>query len=154
MAMGMDTNQSLFRINWLIDGQLGGCPRPNTPAALAALRSANTGLLISLTAEWQPDLTALARNHIMSLHIPIRDFTPPSPEQAIEVCRAVETALARNQTTILHCAAGKGRTGTLLTAYLIWQGLNPDAAIKKARSVNPEWIETPGQISFLEQFKR
>ena len=154
MAMDMDTNPPHFGISWLIENQLGGCPRPDTPAALSALRTANTSLLISLTDEWQPDLTALARHNIKSLHVPILDYSPPSSKQATEVCQAIEAALSRNQTTILHCAAGKGRTGTLLTAYLIWQGFDPVAAIGKARSLNPEWIETQGQIAFLKQFKR
>ena len=150
----METNLPFAGINWLINDQLGGCPRPDTGAALAALEGANTGLLITLTAEWQPDLTALARHNIASLRVPINDFSPPSPAQATQICQAIEAALSQNRTTILHCAAGRGRTGTLLTAYLIWQGLTPDAAIKKARSLNPEWIETPGQIAFLKQFKR
>lgn len=139
-------------ISWLIEGRLGGCLRPDSDAALVALQSAGTRLLISLTAEWHPDTASLKGLGISSLHVPIKDFAAPTVAQADAVCAAIHTALSQNQPTVLHCAAGKGRTGTLLTAYLIFQGLPAEAAIKKARSLNPDWIETPGQIAFLKRF--
>lgn len=138
-----------FHINWLVPQRLGGCPRPDSPAALQALAAARCGLLISLTAEWAPDVSALNAQGITSLHVPIPDFSAPLTAQAVKVCRAIHAA---ESPVILHCAAGKGRTGTLLTAYLISTGLTADQAIKKARGVYPHWIETPGQIAFLKQF--
>ncbi len=138
-----------FHINWLIPQRVGGCPRPDSPASLRTLKAAHCRLLISLTAEWAPDVPALSAHKIASLHVPIPDFTPPHRAQAIEVCQAIHAA---DGPVILHCAAGKGRTGTLLTAYLISTGLTADEAIKKAQGIYPRWIETPGQIDFLMQF--
>jgi len=150
----MKENHKTPAINWLIENRLGGCARPDSDAALLCLQAANTGLLITLTAEWQPNTKLLASKNISSQIFPIQDLTPPSRSQAVEICQSIDTALGQNLVTILHCAAGKGRTGTLLTSYLVWQGRSPEAAITKARSLYPEWIETTSQIEFLKGFRR
>jgi len=138
-----------FPINWLLPGRLGGCARPDSRAALRSLAAARCRLLISLTAEWTPDVLALKARGIASLRVPIIDFTPPTNAEAETVIRAIR---ATPGAVILHCAGGKGRTGTLLTAYLVSTGLPAEAAIKQARSRYPHWIETAGQIAFLKQF--
>lgn len=50
----------------------------------------------------------------------------------------------------VHCEAGLGRTGTMMAAALISDGLSPSAAIAHIRSIQPGAIETKRQLEFLE----
>jgi len=136
---------------WLQDGLLGGTPKPDN-TALEMLALLRVRLLVSLTQEWQPDVAAINRHGIESLYAPIPDFQPPSLKQAAQICRTVSAATARGVPTVFHCQAGKGRTGTLLAATLVWAGNTAAVAIAETRARNSAWIETQGQIDFLEAF--
>ncbi len=135
--------------HWLRPGLLGGTPLPN---GFAALQKVGTKLLVSLTAEWQPDAALMARHGMRSLYVPIPDFQPPTIAQAKHVCTAAAAYTQRGEAVVFHCQAGKGRTGTLLAAMLIWAGQSAEEAIAETRGANAAWIETEGQLAFLSQF--
>ena len=138
---------------WLQPGLLGGTPKPDG-AALKALGQLGTRLLVTLTQEWQPDSTLIARHGMQSLYAPIPDFQPPALQQAAQICRAASAFTARGAAVVFHCHAGKGRTGTLLAAMLIWAGQSAEAAIAEVRGQNAAWIETDGQLAFLATFAK
>jgi atypical dual specificity phosphatase len=54
----------------------------------------------------------------------------------------------------VHCAEGKGRTGTVLAAYLVYKGLSTDDAIKKVREKRPGSIENMDQENAIRIFER
>lgn len=134
---------------WLKPGLLGGAPRPSD---YAGLRRVGTGLLVSLTAEWRPDRGEIGRHGMRSLYVPIPDFQPPTPLQAMQVCAASSAFTRRGAAVVFHCHAGKGRTGTMLAAMLIWAGQTAEEAIAETRAANAAWIETEGQLAFLRRF--
>ncbi|MBL1437045.1 MAG: tyrosine-protein phosphatase [Rhodobacteraceae bacterium] len=136
---------------WLHPGLLGGISKPDE-AALAGLSQLGVRVLVSLTAEWQPDVALFERYGLASLYTPILDFQPPSFAQAAEICGKVSSYTVRGEAVVFHCHAGKGRTGTLLAAMLIWAGQSADAAIAETRGRNAAWIETEGQLDFLQGF--
>lgn len=53
---------------------------------------------------------------------------------------------------VLHCAAGKGRTGTIAARLLIEFGVEPDAAIRAVRSARLGTIESIVQEQFLRGY--
>jgi atypical dual specificity phosphatase len=120
---------------------------------LAALGRVGISVVYSLTEEWTPDAAAFHEAGLALRHVPMPDRAPPTDVQARDVCRAVETDMAAARAVAFHCRAGRGRTGTLLAAQLIWRGLSPEDAIAQARARNPKWIESEAQEAWLHRFR-
>ena len=88
-------------------------------------------------------------------HIPIRDFYPPTKEQADEAVLFINEMCAEEKPVFVHCTAGIGRTGTILAAYLIAaEKLTADEAIDEIRRLRPGSIETRDQIAFLMEYEK
>jgi atypical dual specificity phosphatase len=76
----------------------------------------------------------------------------PSLTQALDLCRKIERALRDEKVVAVHCRAGLGRTGTILAAYLIWEGHEALDALETVRRVEPRWVQSEPQVAFLEEF--
>jgi len=63
----------------------------------------------------------------------VEDFMPPTFDQMDEFVDYVDRKLGEGKRVLVHCYAGRGRTGTMLAAYLIRRGMDADAAILEIR---------------------
>lgn len=88
---------------------------------------------------------ALARLGLESLHLPILDFSPPTPDQFRKAAAFIDAVNAKGGRVLVHCAAGIGRTGTILAGYLVSTGLDAREAIDRVRALRPGSIETVEQ---------
>jgi len=88
------------------------------------------------------------------LCLPLPDGGAPTLEQANEFVRFVNEQKSAQRPVAVHCEAGLGRTGTMLAVYLISQGDNAEAAIRRIREIEKSAVETTRQILFLEQFAK
>jgi atypical dual specificity phosphatase len=139
------------RGDWLEPERVLGCAYPRDETALAALAWQGIALLINLHERpHRPE--RLACHGLAELHLPVADFSPPSPEQLACGVAAIEQALAGGQRVAVHCGAGLGRTGTLLACYLTRRGRSPAEAIAEVRRLRPGSVETPAQVAAVEAF--
>lgn len=143
--------------SWIEEGQLAAMARPGRQRPLdedlAFLQSAGVSILVSLTEE-SVSKEALARYGIVGLHLPVEDFTPPTLEQMDRFLKQVEEARVEGRAVGIHCTAGKGRTGTMLAAYLVTRGLSATEAVAEIRRLRPGSVETPEQEDRVAEFAR
>lgn len=142
---------------WLKKGMLAGTPQPGLVAELdydlQALKRVGVTKLITLLEKKQ-DSEPLEEYGIENLWFPINDMEAPSIEQALEWCERVDDFMRNGEVVAYHCKAGLGRTGTMLVAQLIWEGLDAFDALEKARRVEPRWVQSDEQVQFLEEFEK
>ncbi|NHI83853.1 MAG: hypothetical protein EAX81_06100 [Candidatus Thorarchaeota archaeon] len=126
-------------------GELFGSALPSSAEDLEELEEAGIDFVISLELISElPDFSELEIEHVT---IPIPDFSSPSDENVIEFIRAVDRALKKRKTILVHCLGGCGRTGTMLALaeIYIYGERDGQTVINKVRSVRPCAIETEGQ---------
>lgn len=140
---------------WLKKGQLAGTPRPgifhDIDYDLKALQRVGVTCLLTLT-EREPEVEEMRQYAIANIWSPIRDMAAPSLTQAVDICKKIDKALLQGTVVAVHCRAGLGRTGTILAAYLIWEGAEALSALETVRRVEPRWVQSEEQVAFLEKF--
>jgi atypical dual specificity phosphatase len=141
----------LKRLTWLEADRLAACRYPRTEKALRELAAQGIAVLVNLHQRPHPP-DALSRHGLTELHLPVPDFTPPTPVQLERGLAAIEQALAGGHKVAVHCGAGLGRTGTLLACYLVKHGSDPDEAIARIRGARPGSVETPAQEAAVRSY--
>jgi protein-tyrosine phosphatase len=146
-------------VYWLIDGLLAGRQGPvQAPWNLEAIRAAGVQIIVSLNTE--PDPAAIAavglRHHSLPM-TPALPIVAPLQElllgQLAPVLKAVHAEVSAGQPVLVHCHAGKDRTGLVLAAYLVrYHGLDVDEAIARVRVVQPIALSAPGYEATARRF--
>ena len=141
------------RGDWLYPDRLLACAYPWGADGLADLAGQGISVVVNLH-ESGHDPARLAHLGLTEVHLPVPDFTAPTEQQLARGVQAIYDALVAGQRVAVHCAAGLGRTGTLLACYLVSTGLDPVTAIERIRKMRPGSIETAGQQAAVEAFAR
>lgn len=127
--------------SWVEQPLFAALAYPDSSDDVAWLRRHGIEVLISLTEtpaprQWVNDAG------IMLVHVPVPDMNAPSEKQLTKILETIQQANAANLGAAVHCAAGRGRTGTVVAAYFVTKGLSAREAIDTTRRLRPGSIET------------
>lgn len=153
---------SFFR--WMVPFQIALSSAPTSQDELMHLASTPVGIrhIITLDVRSSPDEAWLRRASIKHTCIPIADFYPPSIEQVDCIMELLTNP--SNLPVLIHCAAGRGRTGTIAACYIATFGFQSPAgdfqmpqmqasqAIDALRTFRPGSIETVKQEDLVAQW--
>jgi len=142
--------QDFVRTTLMTEGVVASA-YPSSDEELAALVALDVSQLINLH-ERPHAPERLAAHGLTEVHIPVVDFTPPTPVQLQAAITAIEAARSEGRTVAVHCAAGLGRTGTVIASYLTRSGLPAADAIERVRTLRPGSVETQEQVDAVVAF--
>ncbi|MEO9362861.1 MAG: dual specificity protein phosphatase family protein [Nitrososphaera sp.] len=144
------TSDRPSNFGWVLEGKLAGSGMPVTKAEFDW--ACSQGISAIVTVREGPLPEEWVNGSVDYLHLEVDDFAAPEIE---DIERAVEFIDAQPGSVMVHCAAGKGRTGVILAAYLIKkQGLAAQEAIDKIRAMRPGSIQSDAQEWAIEMYEK
>lgn len=126
---------------WVYDGKLAACGLPSSEAQVKWLADHGVKIILTLTesplpSEW------LASAGVSGVHIPLDDHGVPSVEELRDAATFIADQMRKGNVIAVHCLAGKGRTGSVLAAYMIgYEDMNARGAIELIRRKRPGSVE-------------
>ena len=141
---------------WLVPGRLAGAPQPGVVQPmdfdLKALRGCGVTVLITLTENDLPQ-EPLQRHGLRNLHLPVRDHESPTVAQIQMLLARMSAMLRAGEVLAVHCLAGLGRTGTVLAAWLVREGLTADEALRRVRLIDAQYVQSQAQEDLLYAYE-
>jgi protein-tyrosine phosphatase len=140
-------------------GALGLCALPGRGGAvdadLAQIIDFSPALVLSLAPaeELAADGVSDLRERLSEVgigwrHFPIKDFDIPAPEAEAQwnlIASEIHDTLDTGGRVVIHCKAGRGRTGAAALRLMIEAGEAPEEALVRLRTARPGSVETPEQ---------
>lgn len=138
---------------WINKPLLAAMAAPVDLAEFTWLRQQGIQLIIALTEE-APRRNWINEAGLLLIHEPVVDMTPPTQDQLDRILHSIQKANERNMGVGVHCSAGLGRTGVILSCYFVDQGLSAKNAIARVRRMRPGSVETDDQADAVAEYAR
>ena len=140
--------------SWVLAGLLAGSGLPVTKNEFKwlidnGIKSIVTVREVPLPSEW------FDGGGIDYMHLRVKDYGAPSLEEMDKAVDFIDKQNRNNRAVLVHCAAGKGRTGALLAAYLMKkQNLSAKQAIENIRLIRPGSVQSIMQETSLSMYEK
>ncbi len=152
------------KFSWLVDGLLAGSDVPLTFSQYSWLLKQGIQTIVTvrekpISPKWiNRNVTtnnSTIPQKINYFHLKVKNKDVPSVEQLDNMVDYINNQINNeNRPVAAHCSGGKGRTGTMLAAYLIKvQRLSAREAIEQIRRVRPGSVESKKQELRLYDYK-
>ena len=139
-------------LTWIVPDVLAAMSLPNNlRSTLQSLQDARIGAIVSLT-EISLQRALVEQFGIDYHHMPLRDFTAPSHDLIRQFIGIVKNTRKTGKSTVVHCLAGRGRSGTMAASYLVSIGRSSREAIAEVRRLRPGSIETIEQEEAVHEY--
>ena len=140
--------------SWVTQGKLAGSGLPVTQDEFKwvldkGIKSIVTVREVPLPSPW------IDGTDIDYLHLMVEDYGVPNMEVLDEAVNYIDKKIQSGKPVLVHCAAGKGRTGALLAAYMIKkENLTAEQAIEKIRLMRPGSVQSVTQETALSMYEK
>ena len=140
--------------SWVIEGKLAGSGLPVTEDEFEwlvdqGIRSIVTVREVALPSHWFDGVD------IDYLHLTVEDFGAPTIEEVDQAVGFIDQEISNGRPVMVHCAAGKGRTGAVLAAYLVKKdNLSSEEAIEKLRNMRPGSVQSVSQETLVSMYEK
>jgi len=150
--------------NWLIEGKLAGGGIPMSLREIKWLseqqeiRSIVTIKDKPLPSEWfSGEDGSIGDRKIDYFHVSVKDYDAPSSLEELDyVVNYIIRQIDKGKRVMVHCSGGRGRTGTILAAYLIKKGdvLGAEQAIDNLRKIRAKSIQSKDQEDIVFSYEK
>jgi hypothetical protein len=146
---------------WIEDGKLlagmyaGAETDTETVSNLGALVAAGVTLIVDLSHESDglPPYAAHVAAPMRRVGMPIRDFDVPTLEQLVETLAVIDSEIEDGGVVFVHCWGGCGRTGTVVSSWLVKHGMTAESALGRyAEACGRKCPERPEQFELVETY--
>lgn len=145
------------KLFWMIPRRLAGRAGPDRePWDLASLQATGIGAVLSVNDGLLCHPEDFAVRGMRYACVPLPDNAPPQPGDDEHCLDALPKAYAfvaeqmnEGRSVLVHCSAGKDRTGLFLCYFLMrYAGLAPHRAMASVREVRPTALSALGWEEF------
>jgi len=139
--------------SWVIKDGLAGSGMPMTYSQFIWLIRHGIEAIVTIREVPLPS-TWFANKTIDYFHLKVEDYGAPSLIDIDATVNYVKEHISDGKPVMVHCAAGKGRTGTILAAYFLkYFNLTAEQAIKKVRELRPGSVQSLPQEKAIEMYE-
>ena len=140
--------------SWVTEGKLAGSGLPITEDEFRwvvdkGIKSIVSVREVPLPSKW------FDGGEIDYLHLMVEDYGAPTMEVLDETVDYIDKKIRSGKAVLVHCAAGKGRTGAVLAAYMIKkEKLTAEQAIENIRLIRPGSVQSLTQETALSMYEK
>jgi hypothetical protein len=132
--MDHTVKENNYPIHWVTDHLATG-PAPMSYDYLDGLKAAGIDVIMNLCAEFC-DLHDIQSAHGFEVYyLPIEDEETPQLQALNEALDWLDEAIYLDKKVYVHCRHGIGRTGTVISAYLLRRGLGSKLVKRKLKKM-------------------